>query len=100
VHEPGLDQHEWQTRWEALLTELGDAPAEALPEVGRLIDEMLDERSYEPGADPEIERELDTARQIVDRLDQGQEVDPGDIAAAVNAFRSVYEQILTQYRAP
>jgi hypothetical protein len=100
VVEPGLNQHEWQTRWEALLPDIEDSPAEALPELGRLIDEMLEDRSYEPGSDPEIERELDTGRQVVDRLDQAEDVDPGDIAAAVNAFRSVYETVVAEYRVP
>jgi hypothetical protein len=99
VHEPGLDQHEWQTQWEALLPELEDAPAEALPELGRLIDGMLEDRAYERD-DPEIERELETGREVVARLDEQEDVDPGDIAAAVNAFRAVYEQLIAQHRAP
>jgi hypothetical protein len=95
VQEPGLDQHEWQTQWEALEPELADAPAEALPELARLIDDILADRGYEVGADPEIDRELDVAREIVDRLEGGEDVDPGDIGAAVNAYRRVYEQVLT-----
>jgi hypothetical protein len=99
VQEPGLDQHEWYTQWEALLPELEDAPAEALPELGRLIDAMLEDRAYEQD-DPEIERELETGRDVVERLNEGDDVDPGDIAAGVNAFRSVYEQMVVEYRAP
>ena len=99
VQDPGLDQHEWQTQWEALLPELADAPAEALPEVGRLLDDMLDDRAYDRD-DPEIERELETGREVVGRLDEGESVDPGDIAAAVNAFRAVYEQLVAERRAP
>jgi len=100
VHEPGLDQHEWRTQWEALEPDLADSPAEALPEVGRLIDEMLDDRGYEVASDPEIDRELEIAREIVQRLDAGETVDPGDLGMAVNAYRSVYEQLATEYRSP
>ncbi len=100
MHEPGLDQHEWQTQWEALEPELADAPAEALPEVGRLIDDMLVDGGYDLGADPEIERELELARDVVNRLDDGEDVDPGDIGAAVAAYRSVYEQVVAEHRAP
>jgi len=82
-----------------LLPELEDAPAEALPELGRLIDGMLEDRAYERD-DPEIERELETGREVVARLDEQEDVDPGDIAAAVNAFRAVYEQLIAQHRAP
>lgn len=99
MQEPGLDQHEWYTQWEALLPELEDAPAEALPELARLIDAMLEDRAYEQD-DPEIERELETGREVVDRLNDGDDVDPGDIAAAVNAFRAVYETLVAEYRAP
>ncbi len=99
MQEPGLDQHEWLTQWEALLPELADAPAEALPELGRLIDDMLDDRAYDRD-DPEIERELETGREVVGRLEGGESVDPGDIAAAVNAFRAVYEQLVSAHRAP
>jgi hypothetical protein len=100
VQEPGLDQHEWKTQWEALEPELADAPAEALPELGRLIDEMLDGRSHAVGSDPEIDRELELAREVVSRLDAGEDVDPGDLGAAVNAYRTVYEALLAEYRAP
>jgi len=100
VHEPGLDEHEWRTRWEALGPELADSPAEALPEVGRLIEEMLEARAYEVGSDPEIERELEIGREIVERLDAGERVDPGDLGTAVNAYRSVYEQLAIEYRSP
>jgi hypothetical protein len=100
VNEPGLDEHEWQTQWEALEPELADTPAEALPEVDRLVEQMLAERGYEPGTDPEIDRELETGREVVARIDAGDPVDPGDVGAAVNGYRSVYEQLLAERRAP
>ena len=100
MQEPGLDQHEWQTQWEALAPELADAPAEALPEVGRLVDAILADRGYEPATDPEIDRDLANGREVVERLDAGGDVDPGDIAAAVNSYRAVYEHLLAERRAP
>jgi hypothetical protein len=100
VHEPGIDQHEWQTQWEALQPELADAPAEALPEVDRLIAQMLAERGYELGTDPEIDRELELAREVVTALDEGENVDPGDLGAAVAGYRNVYKQLLADRRSP
>jgi hypothetical protein len=100
VQEPGLDQHEWQTQWEQLEPELVDAPAEALPELARLVDGMLEERGYEDGTDPEIDRELELGREVVARLEQGDPVDPGDIGAAVSAYRNVLAQVLEERRAP
>ena len=100
MQEPGLDQHEWQTQWEALEPELADAPAVALPAIARLLEGMLGERGYEPGLDPEIDRELAAGQEVVERLEQGDGVDPGDIGAAVNSYRAVYEQLLAERRAP
>jgi hypothetical protein len=93
LQEPGLDRHEWQTQWEALELELAAAPAEALPEVDRLIAQMLAEREYEPGIDAEIDRELEQGREVVSRLEAGEEVDPGDLGAAVLAHRNAYEHL-------
>jgi hypothetical protein len=92
MKEPGLDTHEWVSRWESLEPDLADAPSEALPEVGRLIDEMLAERE----TDPEIERELELAREVTARLDAGETVDPGDVGAAVAGYRAVYAEIVNE----
>jgi hypothetical protein len=100
VQEPGLDQHEWQTQWEALEPELADAPAEALPELARLVHGMLEERGHEDGTDPEIDRELGLGREVVARLEEGDDVDPGDIGAAVKAYRNVFLQLMEERRAP
>jgi hypothetical protein len=82
LHEPGLDEHEWQTQWEALEPDVEAARAEALPEVDRLIEQMLAERGHEPGIDPEIDGALESGREVVARIDAGDEVDPGDVGAA------------------
>ena len=82
------------------MTDVHDAPVEALPEVDRLIGDILDDRGYETGADPEIDRELAQAREIAERVDAGEDVDPGDVAAALNGYEAIYESLLTERRAP
>jgi hypothetical protein len=82
------------------MPELQDSPAEALPEVGRLIEEILEDRGYEAGSDPEIERELELGRDVLAKLDAGDEVEVGDVGAAVHAYRSVYEELIAEHRAP
>ena len=37
MEEPGLDLHEWQTRWEQLLEVAEESPADAVTEMGRLL---------------------------------------------------------------
>jgi hypothetical protein len=99
--EPGLDRHEWETEWEELEPLIVDSPAEALPEVDRLIERMLTAQGYPTteeeaaeSAEPEVVAEFLEARRITNRVDAGEAVDPGDIGAAVTGYRSLYEFLL------
>ena len=106
--EPGLDRHEWESRWAVLEEELADDPAGALPELDRLVAEMLEERGYalddpvaREGDDREIVAEFSAAHEITRLVDAGAEgVSPGDVAAAVNGYRSLYEYVLAERSAP
>ena len=105
--EPGLDRHEWETEWETLEPLVVDSPAEALPEVDRLVERMLAERGYptteaeaHDASDPAVVAEFLEARRITTLVDGGENVDPGDIGAAITAYRSLYELLLEEYRAP
>jgi hypothetical protein len=40
------------------------------------------------------------ARRIVTLVDGGENVDPGDIGAAITAYRNLYELLLEEYRVP
>ena len=105
--EPGLDRHEWETEWETLEPLVVDSPAEALPEVDRLVERMLAERGYptteaeaREAADPAVVAEFLEARRITTLVDGGEDVDPGDIGAAITAYRSLYELLLGEFKAP
>jgi hypothetical protein len=105
--EPGLDRHEWEIEWEALEPLVVDSPAEALPEVDRLVERMLVERGYptteegaQDAADPAVVAEFLEARRIATLVDAGENVDPGDIGAAITAYRNLYELLLEEYAAP
>ena len=105
--EPGLDRHEWESEWASLEEELEDSPAETLPLVDDLVARMLDERGFavddpvaDDGDDPEILAEFRAAREVTRRLDSGEDVGPGDIAASVNGYRAVYEFLLAERGAP
>ena len=106
--EPGLDRHEWESQWQALEEQLQDSPAEALPELDDLIERMLEERGYSvedpvarEGDDREIVSEFLAAREITQLLEERpDDVSPGDIAAAVNGYRAVYEYLLAERSAP
>ena len=105
--EPGLDRHEWETEWQALEESLGDAPAETLPELGRLVERILQQRGFavddpvvDDGIDPEVLAEYKAANETAERLESGEEVGPGDVAAAINGFRALYEHLVGERPAP
>ena len=107
MEEPGLDLHEWQSRWESLEENLEDSPRDVLPELDLLLTEMLAESGYaiddpvaSEGEGPEVVKEFTSAREIMRLLtDNPDAVSAGDVAAAVNGYRSVYEFLTEEYTA-
>jgi hypothetical protein len=107
VQEPGLDRHDWQTEWEQLEPQLQDSPAEALPEVDRLVERMLRERGHdlddpEPNESPEPEviAGFREAHRITRLIESGEEVSPGDVGAAAVAYRELYDHMIEEHGAP
>jgi hypothetical protein len=105
VSEPGLDLHEWETRWAELQELAADAPDEALPEFVRVIEQMLRERDYdlenpvvEEGDDPDIVRDFLAAREIA-RAAETTEVDPEDVETALEDLAEIHDY-LVEDRAP
>ena len=106
--EPGLDRHDWQSEWEQLEPLVVDSPGEALPEVHDLVARMLEEAGYptetadtvdDEGIDPEVLASFRAAGEITRQVDRGQDVDPGDIGAAVGLYREIYEHLMARDRA-
>jgi hypothetical protein len=108
MDEPGLDRHEWESEMQALEEDLEDSPAEALSELGDLVERMLKERGYNlsdpvarDGDEREVVAEYVAARETSDRVERGDEgVGPGDVAAAINGFRAIYEFIIAERDSP
>ena len=88
---------------QALEEQLGENPAEALPELDSLVFRMLEETGYDLG-DPvvregderEVVAEFLAAREItlLTERDEG-DIGPGDVAAAINGYRAVYDYLIT-----
>ena len=104
--EPGLDLHEWATRWSELEEAAAEDAAGSLPEMDRLLEEMLTERGIqldepvtEEGDDPDLVRQFLAAREIT-RLAEAGNVDPGDVGAAIEGYRALYEHFSTENPAP
>ena len=106
--EPGLDRHEWESEWQALEEQVADAPAEALPDLDDLVARMLEARGFalddpvaREGDDPEVLKEFLAARETMRLVEQGADgISPGDVAAAVNGYRNVYDHLISERSAP
>ncbi len=101
MDDPGLDRHEWESEWQALEPLVRDAPGEALTELDDLVARMMVARGYPvtreeapESADPDVVAEFLEARRIARLADEGGTVDPGDVGAAVTAYRNLYEYLL------
>ncbi len=95
--EPGLDLHEWETRWAELEESFAEDPANTLPLACDEIEELLGvhEGDLELRAQyTELEAAYEAAREVADRYEQGIDVDPGDIGAAIENLRLVRAAIL------
>jgi hypothetical protein len=65
MSEPGLDFHEWETRWAEFQELAENAPDEALPEIVRAVEQMLTDRGDDlenpvvaESEDPDIARDF------------------------------------------
>jgi hypothetical protein len=94
MQEPGLDLHEWETRWQQLLEVAGESPADAVGEMGRLLEEMLGERDA-LDTDDEARKQFEAARDLARRYEHGGAT-AGDLAAAIVGYREVYELLTTE----
>ena len=101
MYDPGLDRHEWESEWEALEDGIRTDPADALPEVDRLVARMLEESGYDladpvvrEGDEREVVAEYLAAREILDAVERDSDgLSPGDVAAAINGYRAVFEHV-------
>ena len=99
VLEPGLDLHDWETRWQELQDLAADSPAEALPELVRLIEQMLVERGYDlngpAGEGEDVVREFAGARELAASCQAGT-ASPGDVAAALENLTEIHDFLVVE----
>jgi hypothetical protein len=96
MQEPGLDLHEWETRWAEIEEGLADGPADTLVEACDEIEQLLRLRAGDDGQKlqlGELEVAYEAAREVAGRVERGDEVDPGDIGAAVENLRLVRDAL-------
>jgi hypothetical protein len=97
-NDPGLELHEWETRWSELDEMLSEDPAGALPAACDFADQVLTESEVAEGIGGENDELLagyQAARDTAERIERGENVDPGDIGAAIENLRALYETLRT-----
>jgi hypothetical protein len=103
--EPGLDRHEWESEMSAIEEQLSENPEESLPELDELVARMLVESGYDlddpvalEGDDREVVSEFLAAREIKQAVEHDvEDVSPGDVGAAINGYRAVYEHVVSRH---
>jgi hypothetical protein len=101
MSDPGLNRHEWESEMASLEEDLHDDPGGALSELDGLVGRMLEETGYDvadpvvrEGEEREIVAEYLAAREIKEAYERGSEdLSPGDIAAAVNGYRAIFDYL-------
>jgi hypothetical protein len=105
--EPGLDRHEWESELASIEDDLPDSPIETLPELASLVGRMLEERGYDledpvvrEGDEREVVAQFQAAREVADRVDRDEDVDPGDVADAINGLRELFDYLVAERESP
>jgi hypothetical protein len=89
---------------QALEDQLSDSPAEALPELDDLVARMLEECGYaiddavaREGDEREVVAEYLAAHELTTAAERGaDDLSPGDVAAAINGFRAVFDHLVAE----
>jgi hypothetical protein len=103
MYEPGLDRREWESEWAALEDDIRTDPGEALSEIDELVARMLDEAGYgvtdpvvREGEEREVVAEYLAAHELAEAYELGsEELSPGDIAAAINGYRAIFDYVVS-----
>jgi uncharacterized sporulation protein YeaH/YhbH (DUF444 family) len=97
--------HQWETRWADLQERAADSADEALPELVRLVEEMLTERRFDlenpvdaEGQDADIVRSFQAARDISRAAEQTR-LEREDLDAALEDLQEIHD-FLIEGRAP
>lgn len=92
--EPGLDRHDWESELASLEDDVRDDPVGALPELDSLVSRMLEATHVDENDD--ARKEFAAAREVTRLAESGNdEISLGDVAAAVAAYRAVFDYVIT-----
>jgi len=94
---PYVHDDESAAEWASVIDDARADPRDGLDDLLSLVDRIRAEHGGSPDADdlaPEIGRRLDYAREVVRALERGDDVEDGDVDAAMAAVEAVYATTL------
>jgi hypothetical protein len=94
---PYVNQDEYAAEWASVIDDALADPADGLDDLLAIVERILaDEVGVRATADlePELGRRLDYAREIRRHLERGDDIEQGDLDAAIAAVISVYNATL------
>jgi hypothetical protein len=102
VSEPGVDLHEWESRWASVEEELESDPDAALSQFADIVGGILKARGFaldDPvavaGDEPEIVVTYLAARETAERAELG-EASRGDVETAIDDLRLIFETLVAE----
>jgi hypothetical protein len=103
VSEPGLDLHEWESRWSSIEEDVEDDPDAALSQLTDLVERMLVARGYDvndpvqsSGDEPEMMVTFRAVRETAERAELG-EASRADVETAIEDLRGIFETLVVEY---
>jgi hypothetical protein len=91
--EPGLDRHDWESELSSLEEGVREDPIGSLSELDALVARMLDETGVDENDDARLE--FAAAHEITAAAERGDDISPGDVAAAIGGYRTVFDYVVT-----
>jgi hypothetical protein len=90
---PPVYDDEYEAEWASVIDDARADPADGLDDLLSIVDRMLTERGLSLGdLPPELGSRLAYAREIVGHLDQGDDIEDGDVRAALAAVEAVFNE--------
>lgn len=93
---PLVDQDEYAAEWASLVPDEPTDPREYLPDLVLLVERILADKGstdFNDG-DAELEADLESAREVKEAIDDGEDVHAADAQAAVESIGRVFESLL------
>jgi hypothetical protein len=93
---PYVNEDDYAAEWASIIDDARADPRDGLDDLLEIVDRIVAEHggAGSTALDPEIGRRLDYVREIVRGLEQGADIEQGDVDAALAAVTYVYDTTL------